>query len=370
MSVRSVSRQGRYRNSFSKILIASFLAGGVSLCSGCHAADKPVVDAASPDPSPVVSASTANSIEQIVQDVFKHARNAVVKIEAVDDRGHLCGTGFFIDPNGTIYTSYSIGGESHDIVVSQGDTKYPATRLIGDSRTGIAILKVEAKTPFIPVAKTGRPEVATPVVAIGYPVDLSLTPSFGIVGGLDWNYLGHPLVTTHIRASVPVQRGEGGAPLLNLKGEVVGIVLVSLDYGAGCYAFPIDAAEKIRTDYVRFGEIRPGWVGIHVNLNDAAVASGAPAVEVNDLLDETPAAKSGLKKGDFLLQIGDRKITTPQDLLEASFFMTAGEEVPITVLRDNAKVTVKVQPMLHPDAPHELPYFNFSSQPLRMQPAH
>ena len=367
MSVRSVSRRGPIKSKLSKILVAGVLVGGVSLCGGCRAADKPVTDAASPAPSPVVSAITANSIDQI-QTVFKHAQDAIVKIEAVDDSGHLCGTGFFIDPNGTIYTAYSVGGESRDIVVIRGDKKYPATRLIGDPRSGIAILKIETSSPFIPVAKTNDLTTATPVLAVGYPVDLPLTPSFGVVGGLDWNYLGHPLVTTHIRANVAVQRGEGGAPLLNLKGEVVGIVLVSLDYGTGCYAFPIEAAEKIRMDYVRFGQIRPGWLGIHVNLPDSAINTGTSAVQVSDLLDETPAAKSGLKQGDILLQIGEKKISSPQDVLNASFFLTAGEEVPVTVMRDNTKLTIKVQPMLHPGAPKELPYQNFTGLPLRMQP--
>ena len=216
------------------------------------------------DPAP----ATGNSIEQTVQEVFKHAQDAVVKIEAVDagnSFGHLCGTGFFVDPNGTIYTSYSVGGQSRDIVVSYGEKKYPATRLIGDPRTGVAILKIEASTPFIPVSKSGNVAVATPILALGYPANLPLTPTFGVVGGMDWNYMGHPLVVTHIRANVAVQPGEGGAPMLNLKGEVVGIVIASINYGSGCYALPIEAAEKIRMDYVRFGEIRPGWVGIHIN---------------------------------------------------------------------------------------------------------
>jgi serine protease Do len=353
MSVRSVFKDGRLQKSFSKILIASLLGAGVSLGR---------IDAADP--------ATGNSIDATVQDVFKHAQSSVVKIEAIDENGsfgHLCGTGFFVDPNGTIYTSYSVGGESREIVVSYGEKKYPATRLIGDPRSGIAILKIEASTPFIPVSKSGDLAVATPVLAIGYPSDLSLTPSFGVVGGMDWNYLGKPLVVTHIRANVAVQPGEGGAPLLNLKGEAVGIVIASINYGTSCYAFPIEAAEKIRMDYVRFGEIRPGWAGIFVKFGNPATGSPDSAVRVGDLLEDTPAAKSGLKKGDILLQIGDKKINAPQDVLNASFFLTAGEEVPVTVMRGNQKVTVTIQPMLRPDVPAALPYHNFSGTPFKMQ---
>ena len=62
--------------------------------------------------------------------------------------------------------------------------------------------------------------------------------------------------------NAPTQRGEAGAPLLNMKGEVVGIVVSGLENNAACYAVPIEAAEKIRSDFVRFGEARHGWIGV------------------------------------------------------------------------------------------------------------
>lgn len=327
MSVRPVSKSAQITRFFSKILVTSFLAWGICPDHGV-AAENP-------------AENSADAISREVHTVFDRCQNAVVKIEAVDEHGHLCGTGFFIDPSGTIYTSYTVGGESHDIVVSHGDRKYPATRLIGDPRSGIAILKVEASTPFLPLGKTGELTVATPVLAIGYPMDLPLTPSLGIVAGLDSkNFKGY-FLTTHIRANVPVQRGQGGAPMLNLKGEVVGIVISSLDDGAGCYALPIEAAEKVRMNYVKFGDVRPGWIGI--SIIQSPTETGGSTVVVSDLLKNTPAAKCGLKKGDFLLQVGRRKIATPEDVLNASFFLTAGDEVPITVLRAGEKITVKAQ---------------------------
>src|SRR5438128_1484768 len=93
-----------------------------------------------------LSENVFDSIAREVREVFERSRDAVVKIEAVDEHGPLSGTGFFIDPNGTLYTSYTIGGESREIVVSHGNVKCPATRLLGDPRSGIAILKVEAQT--------------------------------------------------------------------------------------------------------------------------------------------------------------------------------------------------------------------------------
>ena len=296
--------------------------------------------------------SLLDSITQEVRAVFERSKNAVVKIEAVDEHGRLAGTGFFIDPNGTIYTAYTVGGESHDIVVSHGDMKWIATRLLGDSRSGIAILKVEAQTPFLPLGKSETLAVASPVIAVGYPMDLPLSPNFGTVGGFDIVYLGHPFVTAHIRANVPVQRGEGGAPLLNENGEVVGILISSIDSGSGCFALPIEAAEKVRKDFMRFGEARPGWLGICVG--EAPHETEGSLALVDDLVEGAPAEKFGVQKGDVLLQIGDKKITSRLDMLNASFYITAGDEIPIAVSRKGEKLSLKVQAADHPSMTHRI----------------
>lgn len=287
------------------------------------------------------SASVFRAISEEVQQVFQRSRDAVVKVEAADRHGRLFGTGFFIDPNGTLYTSYSIGGESDDLVVQKGNRKYPARRLIADSRSGIAILKIEAETPFLPVGRSGDLEVASPVVAIGYPMDLPVSPAFGMVSGFDLKYLGRFFATTHIRAGVPVQRGQGGAPLLDLDGNVVGILISSLDSGSGCFALPMEAAERIRSDYVRFGEVRPGWLGIDIGEVEGPGASDTARIE--NLIPGTPAAESGLREGDVLLRVGERSIAAPEDVLNASFFLTVGDVVPLLVSRDGEKVRVDIR---------------------------
>ncbi len=285
-----------------------------------------------------------------VQGVFERSARAVVKIEAEDDSGTLFGTGFFIDPNGTIYTNYSVGGESRDIVVSYGAERYPATRVAADARSGLAILKVDAqKTPFLPVGKASELEVGSVVMTIGYPLDLPVTPNVGCVGGFGISYGDRYFAVSHIRANVPAQRGEGGAPLLNMTGEVVGILESSINDGAGCFALPIDAAEKVHSDVVRFGEARPGWLGIRFEKSD----SDNGQIEVLGFVEDSPAVKSGIEPGDVILQVGDRKISSFEDVLDAAFYMTAGEEVPLTVSRGGATMNVKVTPSLSPVAPAE-----------------
>src|SRR5881409_374149 len=288
----------------------------------------------------------ATTISEHVKEIFERAAKAVVKIHGVDEHSEICGTGFFIDPTGTLYTAYTVGGEAGNFTIEFGGKKYPARQLLADVRSGTAMLKVDETTPALPIGKSEELEVATPVVAIGYPLDLPETPSFGLVAGFDRKYLGRYFSTTHVRLNLPTQRGEAGAPLLNMKGEVVGIVVSSLENKSACYAVPIEAAEKIRSDFVRFGEARHGWVGI--NVSEAAQPVEGSRAEMTQIMEETPAARSGIKPGDILLQVGQKKVTQPEDVLDASFFVTAGDTVPITVMRGNQKLTFHVQATLHP----------------------
>jgi S1-C subfamily serine protease len=271
-----------------------------------------------------------------IQAVFKRCGPAVVRIEAEDDHGKLAGTGFFVSPDGTLYTSYTIGGQTHDITVQFNGTPHPATRLLADVRSGVALLKIDAETPFLAIGSTADLAVAAPVMTIGYPLDLPLSPSLGIVAGYDIKYNNRFLATRHVRVSVPVQRGQGGAPLLDMKGEVVGILVSALEQGAGCFALPMEAAEKVRHDYVRFGKPMPGSLGICIGPVHEAVEGSV--VRVADVLPDMPAAKSGLQKDDIIVEVGGRRIAAPDDLLNASFFFTAGDDVNVVAVRDGKRV--------------------------------
>jgi serine protease Do len=185
------------------------------------------------------------------------------------------------------------------------------------------------------------------VLTIGYPLDLPLTPSFGTIGGFDINVGNSYFATRHIRANLPVQRGEGGAPLLNMQGEVIGILIASLDGGRASYALPIEAAEKVRMDFLRFGDVRPGWIGIEIEPGEAISGSTA---RVADLLPEGPGVRAGLRKGDVILKVGDRTVQSPEDVRDAAFFITAQDELGITVLRDGGELQLAVQPVDPPGA--------------------
>src|SRR5215470_14612763 len=283
---------------------------------------------------------SATAISHQVRDVFERAAKAIVKIHGVDEHSEICGTGFFVDPTGTLYTAYTVGGEAGNFTVEFDGKKIPARQLVADIRSGTAMLKIDTTTPALPIGKSEELDVATPVIAVGFPLDLPETPNFGMIAGFDHKYLGRYFSTTHLRVNLPTQRGEAGAPLLNMKGDVVGILVSSLENNSSCYAVPIEAAEKIRSDFVRFGEARHGWIGI--NISEAAQPVEGSRAQMTQIMDNTPAAHSGIKSGDILLSVGRKKVTQPEDVLDASFFITAGDIVPITVMRGNQRMTFEV----------------------------
>jgi len=291
----------------------------------------------------------AEGLTTQVRKVFEERKDAVVKVRARDGLGIRFGSGFFADPAGTIFTHAGIVLKADEVAVIFNGRELPARVLVADERSGIAILKVDASTPFIPLGNSQQVEVATPVMLIGYPEDLDASPSFGIIAGLDRKHLGQYFSTTHFRANLPVQRGQGGAPVLSLKGDAIGILVGRIDGGAACHILPIRAAEKVRMDLARFGELRPGWVGVEVE--EAAESVQGSTAKVGALDSSTPASQCGLQTGDILLKVGETPIASSEDVLDASFFLTAGDNADIEVLRGPEKITISVRPALHPHAP-------------------
>src|SRR5438067_9551754 len=114
---------------------------------------------------------SSDSISREVKQLFDRCARSVVKIHGRDQHSDLSGTGFFVDPTGTIYTAYSVGGEATNFSVEFDGKKLPARQLVTDVRSGVAILKVDATSPTLPIGKSENMEVTTPVVAIGYPLD-------------------------------------------------------------------------------------------------------------------------------------------------------------------------------------------------------
>src|SRR5215831_10006809 len=97
---------------------------------------------------------SATTISEHVKEIFERAAKAVVKIHGLDQHSPICGTGFFIDPTGTLYTAYTVGGEADNFTVEFAGQKYSARQLVADVRSGTAMLKIDAATPALPIGKS------------------------------------------------------------------------------------------------------------------------------------------------------------------------------------------------------------------------
>ncbi len=307
------------------------------------------VKPAAAQPVETKALSLADAITKGVRSVMEKSGGAICRIEADDDRGRLEGTGFLIDPEGIVVTSYSLGQASEDLSVTVGDESYPAKLLVADGRSGIALLKIKADEPF-PFLKTGSAtalEVGAPLVALGYPLGLPLSPSFGVVAGFNAGFQGRYFATRHLRVNTSIQRGECGAPLLNLEGEAVGVLISSIDSGSGVFALPIEAVQKVLHDFRAYQRVRPGWLGADVRITDAPEAGST--ARLRGLRSNGPGALAKLRPGDVLLQVGDWKISSPDDVLNASFYITAGEPLTVRISRAGKIHTLTVTPADPPE---------------------
>jgi serine protease Do len=277
------------------------------------------------------------------------AKAAVVQVRSGDQGLVSAGSGFFIDDQGTVLTSASIIGDNTTARVVINGVEIDAKILGNDARSGLAMLRISyGANPSLPLAHASDLQSGDGVIAIGYPLNLPVTASQGPVSGFDASYLTHydttlskPTVaaverfaTTHIHANISISPGEVGGPLLNSKGEVIGLIATSPDDGRSIYALPVEAMTKILADFSQYGHARHGWVGVNVVEQPGAVTDGR-TVRVVQIVAGTPASESGIRVGDTVMRIDSREIYRPADVLDASFFSQVGSNMNVVVRRDD-----------------------------------
>ena len=145
-----------------------------------------------------------------------------------------------------------------------------------------------------------------------------------------------------------MQRGQGGSPVLNLRGEVVGVLISTVEENSGIFALPIEAAAKVLHDFQTYGRVRQGWLGVaDVRLID--IPERGSTARILALREDGPGYLGGLRPGDVLLQIGAWKITHPEDVLNAAFFVSSNEPLKVRVSRGGKERDFTVTPTDPPD---------------------
>jgi len=169
---------------------------------------------------------------------------------------------------------------------------------------------------------------------------LSSAPVVGFVGGLDIQRGGRTFETSHIRAGCRLSPGQGGGPLLNAHGEVVGIA-VAAHMDDQCYALPINAARKIYSDIMEFGQPQRTWVGLGIT-ERRPDGTAQLQVLVQQIYSNAPAASAGFREGDVLVRIGTNDVRHSADVLNTMFYRHTGDQMEFTILRNGQEQKVSL----------------------------
>ncbi len=308
---------------------------------------------AAPSPDNSLSSKVAASIRAI----SKEKPGAVVMVRCRDKRGEVNGTGFHLDPTGTVCTLSDLVLPGGEITIRRSGRDYPATVAAIDPRSGVAFLKIGGE----PLGEKGPPgsdgfflaprpltnaSILTPVVAIGMTREENAAVSLGMITGTQTHEGQRFFCVPHLTAGIPLAQGEAGSPVLDLSGNLIGMVM-----GGGntsCRILPAGAIEKLHRDFLRFGRINPGHVGTVVE--EAAVPEGNSRTRVVAVEQGSPAESAGLRRGDMILSLAGKPIKEPEDVLGASFYLSGGEEVRITFLRAGELRTISFRCAGTPEA--------------------
>jgi len=288
-----------------------------------------------------------------IRAVSTQSTGAVVRVRVSDACGEVNGTGFFVDPTGTICTVADLVKGSDSIVVMKDGKEYSCNILALDERSGAAFLKLIAELPhsgenFVSPRALLTPSPFTPVIAIGWRKEMEPSISLGMITGTKSHEGDCYFRVPQHMAKISLTEGEAGSPVFGLDGFLIGMVLGGNVQTGDCRILPAGALEKLHTDLLRFGRINQGWVGAVVE--EAAVPQGNSSTRIASVVPRSPAEAAGVRSEDMILALGNRRITQPDKLLEASFYLTSGESVQMTIWRGGEIRHVEIHCVTPPEA--------------------
>jgi serine protease Do len=267
------------------------------------------------------------------------------------------GSGIVIDKDGTILTNRHVIDGADEITVSVGRHDYVAKLLGKDARTDVAILKIEPKEPLTVLAlgNSDQTEVGEWVMAVGNPFGLGgQSVTVGVV-----SYKGRPLTlgtqgtsVDMIQTDAAINPGNSGGPLLNTRGEVIGINTLIITRGmpqsAGVgFAVPINVAKEILPQLRQRGKVVRGWLGVQIQgISDDMARTyrmkDSKGALISDVTADSPAEKAGLKADDVVIGVDNRAIEDNGDLSRYIASKAPGTTVNLRLLRGGTEQTIAV----------------------------
>ena len=274
------------------------------------------------------------------------------------------GSGVIIDDQGHILTNNHVVADADEVTVRLSDDRELTAKVVGtDPKTDLAVLKVDASD--LHPARLGdsdKVRIGEWVVAAGSPFGFTSTITAGIVSATGRTMAGRIAdYEDFIQTDAAINPGNSGGPLVNLRGEVVGINTAIFSRSGGYmgigFAIPIDMARDIVDDLIHNGKVTRGWLGVLIQpLTPELAASfgydGTQGALVGDVTSDGPAEQAGFKSGDIITAIDGKSIEDSKDLRQRVAAIHPGEKVKFDIFRDGKRetLTVKVGEMPGSDA--------------------
>jgi serine protease Do len=262
------------------------------------------------------------------------------------------GSGFIIEPDGTILTNNHVVANAEKIIVKLQDEREFEGRVVGnDAKTDIAVIKIDAKNlPVVPLGDSDRLQVGEWVVALGSPFGLANTVTAGIVSAKG-RWIGAGPYDNFIQTDASINPGNSGGPLVNLHGEVVGMNTAifsrtGANIGIG-FAIPISLVKELLPELKSKGKVTRGWLGVSVQelTPDLATSLGmdkSSGALVSTVAEGSPAEKAGIKVGDVIIEYDGKPIQHSSQLPILVARTDMGKSVPLKVFRAKEEVRLSV----------------------------
>ena len=265
------------------------------------------------------------------------------------------GSGFIIDQKGLVLTNNHVVENADKITVKFSDDREFSGKVVGrDPKTDIAVVQIsdgKGNFPVAPLGDSSALQVGEWVVAMGSPFGLDNTLTAGVVSAKG-RRIGAGPYDNFIQTDASINPGNSGGPLVNLRGEVVGINTAIFSRSGGNlgigFATPIDLAKEILPELIKTGKVTRGWLGVSIQRVTPEIAESlgidqSRGALVASVMENSPAAEAGIKTGDVIVEYNGDKITESDQLPLLVARTGVGKTVKVTVLRDKKEIPINVK---------------------------
>jgi serine protease Do len=270
-----------------------------------------------------------------------------------EQREQGLGSGVIVTTDGYIVTNNHVVEGADELTVSLPDKRTFKAKVIGtDPKTDVAVIKIDASNlSVLPWGDARRLEVGEMVLAIGNPFGLSQTVTMGIISAVGRANMGIVDYEDFIQTDAAINPGNSGGALVNLKGELIGINTAIFTQSGGYmgigFAIPSNMAKSVMESLIKHGKVVRGWIGVSIQdiTQDLAKEFGTPDTQgalVADVMDDSPASKAKLSRGDIVTAFNGTTLRDPAQLRALVAETAPGTTVTLSILRDKKTQDVTV----------------------------